>query len=335
MVIMENLQNPEAISVVANKIVSIVKEPIIFGEQTLNLGTSIGISVYPQNGETSEALIKSADIAMYKAKDEGRDNYQFYTPEMKALALERMENEAALRNAVENEELILYFQPQVDVERDEISGYDVNIRWQHPQKGLIDFSEFKQLAVEIGVLLKIEQWLLKTALLESGKRQKESMMTKRMILNLSMKLVMQKAFVDELKELLEHNQCYPKDIVIGIREGELLGNQERAITALQVLSEMGLKLTINEFGIADISLTYLSRLPVNNLRVDRSLTADIVKNSAVLKAASALAQSLGLEVIAEGVDTENERVFLKEQGYAFMQGTLFGSAVTALDMNQN
>lgn len=335
MVIMENLQNPEAISVVANKIVSIVKEPIVFGDQTLNLGTSIGISVYPQNGETSEALIKSADIAMYKAKDEGRDNYQFYTPEMKALALERMENEAALRNVVENEELILYFQPQVNVERDELSGYDVNIRWQHPQKGLIDFSEFKQLAVETGVLMKIEQWLLKTALFEAGQRQKESMMTKRMILNLSLKQVMQKTFAGELKELLTRNQCDPDEIEIGIRESELLGNQERAISALQGLSDMGLKLTINEFATADISLTYLSRLPVNNLRVDRSLTADIVKNSAVLKAAGALAQSLGLGLVAEGVDTENERVFLKEQGYTFMQGRLFGSAGTALDLHQN
>lgn len=336
MVIMENLQNPEAISVVANKIVSIVKEPIIFGDQTLNLGTSIGISVYPQNGETSEALIKSADIAMYKAKDEGRDNYQFYTPEMKALALERMENEAALRNVVENEELILYFQPQVNVDRNEISGYDVNIRWQHPQKGLIDFSEFKQLAVETGVLMKIEQWLLKTALFEAGQRQKEPMLTKqRMILNLSLKLVMQKTFAGELKDLLTRNQCDPEEIEIGIRESELLGNQERAISALQVLSNMGLKLTINEFATADISLTYLSRLPVNNLRVDRSLTADIVKNSTVLKAAGALAQSLGLGLIAEGVDTENERVFLNEQGYTFMQGRLFGSAGTALEMHQN
>ncbi|MEE8588508.1 MAG: diguanylate cyclase, partial [Sulfurimonadaceae bacterium] len=128
MVIMENLQTPEAISVVANKIVSIVKEPIILGEQTLNLGTSIGISVYPQNGETSEVLLKNADTAMYKAKDEGRDNYQFYTPEMKQLALKRMENEADLRSAIENEELTLYYQPQFDVRRDEVTGYEADVK---------------------------------------------------------------------------------------------------------------------------------------------------------------------------------------------------------------
>ncbi len=334
MVIMENLQNPEAISVVANKIVSIVKEPIILGDQTLNLGTSIGISVYPQNGETSEALIKSADIAMYKAKDEGRDNYQFYTPEMKALALERMENEVALRNAVENEELILYFQPQFDVVRDEISGFDVKIRWQHPNKGLIDFSEFKQLAVETGVLMKIEQWLLKTALYEAGNWRKNTMMTKRIILNLSMRQVMQKVFMNDLKELLEQNDCDPEDIEIAVREGELLGNQKRAIAALELLSNMGLKLTINEFGMSDISLNYLSRLPINNLKIDPSLNADIAKNSTVLKAASALAQSLDLGLIAEGVDTDAAWLFLNEHGYTLMQGILFGQAVTASEIRQ-
>lgn len=335
MVIMENLQNPEAISVVANKIVSIVKEPIIFGDQTLNLGTSIGISVYPQNGETSEALIKSADIAMYKAKDEGRDNYQFYTPEMKALALERMENEAALRNAVENEELILYFQPQVDVERDEIIAYDVSIKWQHPQKGLIDFSDFKQLAVEIGVFMKIEQWLMKTALYEAGMWRKTGLMTQGIILNLSMKLVMDKAFGSDLNGLLEANACSAEDIEISVREDELPENQERTVKTLQVLSNMGLKLTICGFGISNTSLNYLSSLPIDNLKVDPSLNADSSKNSAVLKAASALAQSFGLGLIAEGVDTEETKLFLKEQGYTLMQGKMFAQAVRATQMHQS
>ncbi|MGB5965241.1 MAG: diguanylate cyclase [Sulfurimonadaceae bacterium] len=335
MVIMENLQNPEAISVVANKIVSIVKEPIVLGEQTLNLGTSIGISVYPQNGETSEVLIKNADTAMYKAKDEGRDNYQFYTPQMKQLALERMENEAALRSAIEKEELTLYYQPQFDVHRDEVSGYEADVKWQHPQKGLIDFSDFKQLAVEMGALIKIEQWIVKAALQEAGHWRVKGVMPKRIILNLSMKIVMEKEFAAELKGMMDQYGCRPEEVEIGVRESELLNNQKRSIEALQTLRNMGLKLTINGFGVTDTSLTYLSRLPIHNLKISGTLTANVSENSVVVKAVSALAKSMGLKLIAEGVETTTEKEFLKDHGYDLMQGTLFGTAISAAEMGKN
>ncbi len=333
MVIMENLQNSEAISVVANKIVSIVKEPIVLGEQTLNLGTSIGISVYPQNGETSEVLIKNADIAMYKAKDEGRDNYQFYTPEMKELALKRMEDETDLRNAIDNEELTLYYLPQFDLRRDELSGYVADIKWQHPQKGLIDFSDFKQLAVEMGALIKIEEWLVKAAVHEAGDWKERRVTTKRIILNLSMKTVMKKEFATELKEMLYRNGCRPEEFEIGVRESELVNGQERSIEVLRTFTDMGFKMTINDFGVTDTSLIYLSRLPVHNIKIARTLIANVSENSAVIKAIGALAESMGLNLIAEGVETSAEKEFLQEHGYDLMQGELFGRAVLAADMD--
>ena len=333
MVIMESLQTPEAISVVANKIVSIVKEPIVLGEQTLNLGTSIGISVYPQNGETSEVLLKNADTAMYKAKDEGRDNYQFYTPQMKQLALKRKEDETDLRSAIEKEELTLYYQPRVDVHRDEVTGYEVHVKWQHPQKGLIDFSDFKQLAVEMGAFIKIEQWLVKAAIYEAG-RWREKGVTKRIILNLSMKIITEKDFAAELKEMLDINGCRAEEIEIGVRESELLNDQERSIEALQKLADMGIKLTINDFGVTDTSLTYLSRLPIHNLKIARTLSANISENSVVLKAIGALAKSMELHLIAEGVETSAEKELLKDHGYELMQGTLFGRAVSAIEMGK-
>ncbi|MEN8146804.1 MAG: diguanylate cyclase [Campylobacterota bacterium] len=333
MVIMENLQNPEAISVVANKIVSIVKEPIVLSEQTLNLGTSIGISVYPQNGETPEVLIKNADIAMYKAKDEGRDNYQFYTPEMKQLALKRMEDETNLRNAIENEELILYYLPQFDLNRDEISGFEVDIKWQHPQNGLIDFSDFKQLAVEMGAFMKIEEWLVKAAVEEAGEWKERRVSMKRIILNLSMKMVMKKEFATQLKDMLYRNGCRPQEFEIGVRESELINDQERTIEVLQTLMDMGFKITINDFGITDTSLVYLSRLPVHNIKIARTLITDVSQNSVVVKAIGALAESMGLNLIAEGVKTSAEKEFLQDHGYALMQGELFGRAVLAAEMS--
>ena len=334
MVIMESLQTPEAISVVANKIVSIVKEPIILGEKTLNLGTSIGISVYPHNGETSEILLKNADTAMYKAKDEGRDNYQFYTPEMKELAQKRKEDEAAMRSAIENEELKLYYQPRVDVDRDEISGYEVEVKWQHPQKGLIDFSDFKQLAVEMGAFAKIEEWLVKAAIQEAGTWRKNEADCQNIILNLSTKTVLDKRFITAIKELMDENGCDAEAFEIGIRENELLANQEHSIERLYQLNAMGFKLTINDFGVTNTSLTYLSRLPIDNLKIARTLTVNISENSVVVKTIGALAESMGLNLIADGVKTSTEKEFLAAYGYGLMQGELFGEVIPHSEMGE-
>ena len=334
MVIMESLHTPEAISVVANKIVSIVKEPIVLGEQTLHLGTSIGISVYPHNGETSEVLLKNADTAMYKAKDEGRDNYQFYTPEMKELALQRKEDEATLRSAIENEEFILYYQPQFDVHRDEVSGYEVHIKWQHPQKGLIDFSDFKQMAVDMGAFIKIERWLVKAVMQEVGELRAKGVMNRRIILNLSMKMVMDSEFSKQIKEQMEQYGCQAEGLEIGIRESELLDHQESAVELLQTLTNMGFKFTINNFGIADTSLTYLSRLPINNIKVAASLIANVSENEAVVKVIAALAKSMGANLIAEGVETSEQRDLLSAQEYTLMQGTLFGKAIAITEMGK-
>ena len=334
MVIMESLQTPEAISVVANKIVSIVKEPIILGEKTLNLGTSIGISVYPHNGETSEILLKNADTAMYKAKDEGRDNYQFYTPEMKELAQKRKEDEAALRRAIENEELKLYYQPRVDVDRDEISGYEVEVKWQHPQKGLIDFSDFKQLAVEMGAFVKIEEWLVKAAIQEAGIWRINEADCQNIILNLSTKTVLDKRFITAIKELMDENGCDAEAFEIGIRENELIANQEHSIERLYQLNAMGFKLTINDFGVTNTSLTYLSRLPIDNLKIARTLTVNISENSVVVKTIGALAESMGLNLIADGVKTSTEKEFLAAYGYGLMQGELFGEVIPLSEMGE-
>ncbi len=334
MVIMESLHTPEAISVVANKIVSIVKEPIVLGEQTLHLGTSIGISVYPHNGETSEVLLKNADTAMYKAKDEGRDNYQFYTPEMKELALQRKEDEATLRSAIENEEFILYYQPQFDVHRDEVSGYEVHVKWQHPQKGLIDFSDFKQMAVDMGAFIKIERWLVKAVMQEVGELRAKGVMSRRIILNLSMKMVMDSEFSKQIKEQMEQYGCQAEGLEIGIRESELLDHQERAVELLQTLTDMGFKFTINNFGIADTSLTYLSRLPINNFKVAASLIANVSENEVVVKVIAALAKSMDANLIAEGVETSEQRDLLTAQEYTLMQGTLFGKAIPVTEMGK-
>jgi len=333
MVIMESLQTPEAISVVANKIVSIVKEPIVLGEQTLHLGTSIGISVYPHNGETSELLLKNADTAMYKAKNEGRDNYQFYTPEMKQLAVDRKKREVQLRDAVDKGAFILDYQPRVDLHQ-EITGYEPAVKWQHPEKGLVDFSDFRQLSKDIGLFFQIEQWLIKQAIQELGQWQEKSATNRRVILNLSMKTAREKTFATDLKTMLDAERCPVEQVEISISENELIDDHKGCIEAFKILNEMGLKLTITEFGVANMSLSYLSHLPVHNLQVAHSLIANLPEGAVVIKAVAALAKSMDLELIATGIESESEKELLAGYGYTFMQGTLFGSTVSAAQLRQ-
>ena len=334
MVIMESLQTPEAISVVANKIVSIVKEPIVLGEETLHLGTSIGISVYPHNGEVAELLLKNADTAMYKAKNEGRDNYQFYTPEMKQLAIDRKRREVQLRSAVDNEEFTLYYQPRVDLLQDEVSGYEAEVKWQHPEKGLVDFSDFRQLSKDIGLFLKIEQWMVDQAVQDAGQRNDQGLLNKGVILNLSMKTVLDKSFVPDLKVMLVKHQCRAEQIEISVRENELVDDQNRCIEAFKTLSEMGLKLTINDFGVTNLSLSYLAQLPVHNIQIDHSLITHISDDTVVVKAIAALAKSMGLALIAADIESKIEKEFLQEHGYSLMKGTLFGPCVSVAELNK-
>ena len=333
MVIMESLQTPEAISVVANKIVSIVKEPIVLGEETLHLGTSIGISVYPQNGETAEVLLKNADTAMYKAKNEGRDNYQFYTPQMKDLAIERKQKEVDLRDAVENEDLVLYYQSRIDLQENKTVGYVAGVKWQHAQKGLIDFSEVQQLSKDIGLFAKIEKWLIEQAIKEVSQWRDNSTTVKRVIVNLSIKTVLDKAFVTELKEMLQRHQCQAGELEISISEDELEHDQG-CVEVLKRLDEMGVLVSINNFGVTSTSLRYLSHLPVHSLQLDRSLIANMSNEETVIKSVAALSESMNFALIAGDIEIEREKTFLQENGYNLMQGTFFGPAVSVTKLSK-
>jgi diguanylate cyclase (GGDEF)-like protein len=332
MVIMESLQTPEAISVVANKIVSIVKEPIVLGEETLHLGTSIGISVYPQNGETAEVLLKNADTAMYKAKNEGRDNYQFYTPEMKALAIARKQREVDLREAVEKEAFVLYYQPRLDLDKNKTVGYVAGVKWRHAQKGLIDFSEVQQLSKDIGLFVKIERWLVEQAIKEVSQWRNSSIAVKRVIVGLSLKTVLDKAFVTELKEMLERHQCQAGELEISISEDELEEDQG-CVEVLKRLDEMGVLVSINNFGVTSTSLRYLSHLPVHSLQLDGSLIANMTNEETVIKSVAALANSMNLALIVADIELEREKKFLHANGYNLMQGIFFGAAVPVTELS--
>ena len=324
MVIMENLQSADAISVVANKIVSIVKEPIVLGENTLHLGTSIGISVYPHNGETSEVLLKNADSAMYKAKNEGRDNYQFYTPEMKAMAQRRQETEMMLREAVQDETLILKYAPRYSVIEEKVLSYEAVVIWSHPLKGDLEFKAFRQLAFEMGLRDAIESWLLRHAFHEF-KLWQEKGLRAALALRLSISHLVREGTFKILEDLLHEYDIQADNIELIIEGKELLENQEMVTELFEKLESMGFVLCVSGFGMADLSLGCLSHLPLKRVEIASSLIEAYKKEERALQTIAAVADALKLSLIASMVETQEQKEFLQRYGVEWMQGKFYGS----------
>lgn len=327
MVIMENLQSSDAISVVANKIVSIVKEPIVLGEKTLHLGTSIGISVYPHNGESSEILLKNADSAMYKAKDAGRDNYQFYTPEMKAYAQKRKETETMLQDAIRDNALTLKYAPRFNATQGEVVAHEAVVIWRHPEKGDLEFKMFRQLAFAMGLMDKIESWLLQRAVQEL-KMWQEKGLKESLVLRLCISYVMKEDFFEILESLLQQYSVEANTIELVIEGKELFDNQEMVTVLFEKLEAVGLVLCVSDFGMANTSLGLLSHLPVNRVEVAPSLVEAYEKEEKALQAIAAVAISLNLSLLASKVETQEQKVFLQKHGVAFMQGGFCGGFIS-------
>jgi len=327
MVIMENLQTSDAISVVANKIVSIVKEPIVLGEKRLHLGASIGISVYPHNGESSEVLLKNADSAMYKAKDAGRDNYQFYTPEMKAHAQKRKETESMLQAAIQDEALILKYAPRFNATQGEVVAYEVVVIWRHPEKGDLEFKRFRQLASEMGLIGTIESWLLQKALQELASWQKKGV-KESLVLRLSISHMMKQDFFETIEGLLQDHGIEASAVELVIEGKELSEHQEVVTELFERLQAIGFVLCVSDFGLANTSLGLLSHLPVNRVEVATPLVEAYENEEKALSAIVAVAASLNLSLLASTVETHKQKVFLQKHGFTFMQGGFCGGLST-------
>jgi len=336
-IIIEDMKEIQDVSHLAQKILEVLRQPVHIEGHTLYISCSIGISLYPQDDIDANNLIKYADAAMYKAKEEGRNNFQFYSSEMTALALERVVMETNLRQALKKEEFLIYYQAQVDANSGKLTGVEALIRWQHPILGLIPPMKFISLAEETGLIVEIDRWVMKTAMKQMTKWYQEGLEPGVLAINLSMRELRSNDFIEILQESMSSIGFKPEWLELEVTEGQVMINPEEAIIKLEHISHMGIKIVIDDFGTGYSSLAYLKRLPVDKLKIDQSFVKgvpDDKEDVAIVKAIIALAKSLGLELIAEGVETNAQKDFLVECGCENLQGYYYCEPMPSDEMEK-
>ncbi|MHB1292355.1 MAG: putative bifunctional diguanylate cyclase/phosphodiesterase [Sulfuricella sp.] len=325
---------------VARKILrSLADAPFTLEDKEIFISSSMGISVYPWDGHDTTTLVKNADAALYHAKGEGRNNFQYYAREMNASAMQRLTLENALRRALEREEFLLYYQPQVDLASGRIIGMESLLRWQHPERGLVAPGEFIPLLEETGLIVPVGEWVLHTACRQGCAWQQLGFPPMRIAVNLSALQFRQPDLVGMVARILAETGLDPgsQELEFELTESLLMKNVEETSATLHRLHEMGVKLSIDDFGTGYSSLSYLKRFPLNSLKIDQSFVRDLSSNpddAAIVSAIIALGHGLKLSVIAEGVETAGQLAYLREMKCDEMQGFLFSRPVPASEITQ-
>lgn len=325
LVVLENLDSNHQAAEVAQKIRSSLNQPFQVGEDQLHVLASVGISLFPGDGEDADTLLKCADVAMYRAKKQA-GSQAYYSADMNARTYELLLLENDLRHAVENDQLLLYYQPQIDLESRQLLGMEALLRWRHPDRGLISPADFIPLAEETGLIVPIGEWVLRTACAQNVAWQKAGYPPVKVAVNISSQQFIQANFIETVEAILENTKLDPQWLEIEITESTVMENVEQAIMTLTDLKIRGISLAIDDFGTGYSSLSYLKRFPISSLKIDRSFIRDITtdpNDAAITESVIALAHAMGLDVIAEGVETEEQLNFLRAKGCGKGQGFLF------------
>jgi diguanylate cyclase (GGDEF)-like protein/PAS domain S-box-containing protein len=334
-VILEDITNTEDATIVARKILEVMGKPFYLDGHEVFVTTSIGIAIFPLDGQGLDGLLKNADTAMYRAKEQGRNNYQFYTADMNAKAVEHLIMESSLRHALDRDEFVLHFQPQIDLHSREITGMEVLLRWNHPELGLLYPNQFMLLAEETGLIISIGEWVLSKACAQAALWQSQGLPPMRIAVNLSALQFREDNLVATVADVLDLSELDPQYLELEITESFLMDNVDSAIAKLRALSNLGVHLAIDDFGTGYSSLSYLKKFPLNTLKIDQSFVRDISTDpddAAIAEAIIALAKTLNLRVMAEGVETEEQINFLRTRGCDQAQGFLISHPVPAQDI---
>jgi EAL domain-containing protein (putative c-di-GMP-specific phosphodiesterase class I) len=326
--------NEEIIFRAMQRIVKKIGEPLTIDGRELNITCSAGISIYPQDGQDVDTLLKNADTAMYRAKDHGRNNFQFFTPEMNRLVSERLAIEHSLRRAVERNELMLYYQPKMDIKTGIIVGAEALLRWQHPEWGPVFPERFIPVAEETGQIVEVGEWVLRTACNQNRLWQDAGLSPIIMSVNLSARQLRQKDFAKTVGRILFESGLEPGQLELELTESMVMHDPEVAIATLQALKSIGIRLSVDDFGTGYSSLSYLHQLPVDTLKIDRSFVhkiglSDNPDDGILARTIISLGHSLHLTVIAEGVETSAQLKFLKAHLCDEVQGHYFSRPVPA------
>jgi diguanylate cyclase (GGDEF)-like protein len=334
MLILSGLKDLEQITSLAEKLLSTLSLPLKLESIELTVFGSLGISVFPQDGNDQETLIRNADAAMYNAKSSGRNNYQLYDANMNALAKERLQMEEALRKALIREELILHYQPRQHVISGQITGIEALIRWKHPDLGLLLPAEFIGLAEETGLILEIGEWVLRKACVQNKQWQQMGLNPVRISVNISAMQFQREEFYQSVLHVLEDTGLEPTWLELELTESMVMHNAPMTIVKLNQLREIGVKISIDDFGTGFSSLSYLKLFPVDTLKLDNSFIQDVSadsKDAAITKTVIALARRLKLSVVAEGVETDEQLSFLRSRKCNEVQGFIISKPLSVED----
>ncbi len=331
-VILEDLNEAQDASLIATKILHILSQSMQVNDNVLYVSSSIGISVFPDDGESAQNLLKYADSAMYKAKNEGRNNYQYYNSMMTELAFERVLMETSLRDALRNEEFLVYYQPQVNAKTGQLIGMEALVRWQHPTLGLVSPSKFIPLAEATGLIVALDRLVMKIAMTQIVKWYTDGLNPGILSMNLAVKQLQQKDFINILKKLMKETGCKAQWLELEVTEGQIMTNPDEAIRLLTEINNLGIELAVDDFGTGYSSLAYLKRLPIDKLKIDQIFVKDLPydeEDAGITKAVISLAKSLNLKIIAEGVETIEQKDFLVENGCENIQGYFYSKPLPA------
>jgi diguanylate cyclase (GGDEF)-like protein/PAS domain S-box-containing protein len=331
-VLMSELQNVEDAAMMARRILKALAEAHSIDDHDLHVTTSIGISVFPDDGPDAETLIKNADTAMYQAKENGRQSYQFFKPAMKVLAVERQSVEASLRRALPRGEFKLQYQPKIDLGTGAITGAEALLRWIHPSRGLVSPASFIPIAEDCGLILPIGAWVLREACMQARDWLDKGLAFSSMAVNVSAMEFRDDNFLDSLFGILRETGLDPKYLELELTESVLMKRAESTASILQTLRERGVKIAIDDFGTGYSSLSYLRKFGVDALKIDQSFVRQISTvgdDTAIVTAVIGMARNLKLRVIAEGVETLQELEFLRAQQCDEAQGFYFSRPIPA------
>jgi len=335
-IILPPVNSPEEANQHAQALIDVLSQPIRVDNQEVFLTTSVGMAFYPQDGENADALIKNAGAAMVHAEKQGGNNFLIYNPKMNLGTSEELTLEASLRHALVRSELRVYFQPQVSLTTGQITGAEALVRWQHPERGMISPVDFIPLAEENGLIILIDEWVLR-AVCEKVLEWKAKGFPLKVAVNLSARQFSQSDLSSRIANILAESGLPPNHIELELTESSIVQNPEMAANTLSVLKATGLHISIDDFGMGQSSLGYLRRFTLDTLKIDRSFVRNVnlnPKNAAITKAIIEMAHGLGLRVIAEGVETAEELAFLRQNKCNDMQGFFFSRPLPASDFEE-
>jgi diguanylate cyclase (GGDEF)-like protein/PAS domain S-box-containing protein len=336
-IILLSVDDPDYAVHVAQRILDSLGEPFWIKGHELYISASIGITLCPQDGNDPETLVSNADLAMYQAKARGRNNYQFFTPALNARVRQRIALEGSMRRALERNEFQVYYQPKVELESGNMVGFEALVRWERPEVGLVPPNDFIPVAEETGLIVELGKFVLETACRQTRQWHDQGYPHLHVAVNLSPRQFQQKDLVDMVRKTLKDTGLPPNCLELEVTENVVMYSVEDATHTLRELNELGVNLSLDDFGRGYSSLYYLKRFPIQTLKIDRSFVCDIIDNpddAAIVNTIISMSRNLNLKVIAEGVETEQQLDFLKQHQCDQMQGFLFSRPVPAAEIDQ-